>query len=246
MGGFCSECKLDISADECVSCDSCTRLFHRKPCSGLNASEIKVMELKGSRTLKFFCKDCQSGLKIVPELIKVVDELRQEIVLLKKTSVSATNTNKAVIPSNSYPASNSGEADILMELQERQKRANNVMLFNFPEGNDKDNVKDILSILWGDDPPQAITYSRIGKPNKNNNRALKITLDTQITAEKLIKNGYKLKGKKVFIGFDLTPKERDEYKFLQTELKTRREKGENVVIRYQNRVPRIVTPKNGK
>ncbi|CAG9764504.1 unnamed protein product [Ceutorhynchus assimilis] len=156
MSDLCSECKLVITALDSVSCDSCSRLFHKKVCSGLNASEIKVMELKGARQLNFFCPECLSGLKMVPTLIKAVEELRQEIDDLKKTPVMQTPPNIPV-PSNT-PVLNYNEADIFVELQERQNRANNLMIFNVPEGNDSepdsDQVKKIISILSDTNSPQ--------------------------------------------------------------------------------------------
>lgn len=233
---------MAITTNELVSCDSCARLFHKKPCSGLNASEIKVMELKGSRQLKFFCIDCQNGLKVVPQLIKAVDELRQEIDTLKRTPVMQIPPIDPV-PSGS-PMLN--EADVLVELQERQKRANNVMLFNVPEGNDTDQVKRIFSIMSERDSPRISDSLRIGKPNKNNSRGLRLTLDSPLEVEKLVKLGHKLKGENVYINFDLTSKERERNKLLLTEFRTRKGNGENVSIRYQNRIPNIVLGKNVK
>ncbi|CAG9760003.1 unnamed protein product [Ceutorhynchus assimilis] len=250
MTDLCSECKLVITALDSVSCDSCSRLFHKKVCSGLNASEIKVMELKGARQLKFFCPECQSGMKMVPTLIKAVEELRQEIDDLKKTPVMQTPPNIPV-PSNT-PVLNYNEADIFVELQERQNRANNLMIFNVPEGNnsepDSDQVKKLISILSDTNSPQprVLQTLRMGKPNKNNFRASRLTLESPAEVQKLIKCGHKLKDEKVFISFDLTAKERERHKLLQTEFRTRKANGENVVIRYQNRIPSIALGKNTK
>lgn len=125
----CSECQLELSASEGVACDSCSRFFHKKPCSGLNASEIKVMELKGN---------------------------------------------------------------ILWDLQERQKRANNNMLFNVPGGNDLEETRKVLQILL-EHPPNMVKVSRMGKLNKNKSQDSKVILDSTGEVENLVRNVYKLK-----------------------------------------------------
>lgn len=240
---ICTECKDNISnTADVVYCDSCNRSFHKKPCSGLNASEIKVMELKGSRQLRFFCKDCQKGFLQVPTLIKAVDELRQELNDIKAT-INGASMEATTSAANLQSVAALKDNEILVELQERQKRASNVMLFNVPEGRDLDEAKVILSILTND-PPNILHVSRLGKSNTNNARALKLTLPSPNDAQKLVKNGYKLKGKKIYINLDLTAKQRELDKKLVTELKARKERGENVTIRYQNGHPHIVQRKN--
>lgn len=52
------------------------RLIHKK-CSGHNASKIKVMKLRGKRALK--CSECSQELLQVPNIFKVMDELKHEI-----------------------------------------------------------------------------------------------------------------------------------------------------------------------
>ena len=97
-----------------------------------------------------------------------------------------------------------------------------------------------------ENPPNILKTVRMGKPNKNNNRALRVTLSFPAEVEQLIKKGYKLKEKQVFITFDLTSKEREQYNSVQAELKTRKDNGENVVIRYYNRSPSVMQGKKRK
>lgn len=239
----CTECKLNITNNsDAVFCDSCNRSFHKKPCSALNASEIKVMELKGSRQLRFFCKDCQKGFLQVPALMKAVDDLRQEVEALKNSAAQVPIA--PLLDTDHRVTSTENDNTILIELQERQKRASNVMLFNVPEGNnDSDEVKSVFRILSGD-PPSILHVSRVGKGNVNNIRALKVTLSSPNDAHTLVKNGYKLKGKKLYINFDLTAKQRELDKKLSLELKARKDKGESVAIRYRNGYPQIIQKKN--
>nr|CAI5858889.1 unnamed protein product [Callosobruchus analis] len=70
----CVKCSKVINKDEsAVSCDSCARMVHRD-CSDLSDSELRVMDLKGKRVLKYYCEECQMGIKLVPKLIAKVDQ----------------------------------------------------------------------------------------------------------------------------------------------------------------------------
>ncbi|KAJ8963199.1 hypothetical protein NQ318_018665 [Aromia moschata] len=60
-------------------------------------SEIKVMELKGKRILKFMCEECQSGLMQVPKLLQAIDELKSEIQAMKLNSSPTLSTHEEEI-----------------------------------------------------------------------------------------------------------------------------------------------------
>ena len=73
MAEICAECKQNMGdiTTEAVFCDSCHRPLHKKPCSGLNASEIRVMELRGTRMLRYHCKVCRddnNGIEVNKQL----------------------------------------------------------------------------------------------------------------------------------------------------------------------------------
>ncbi|KAG5895796.1 hypothetical protein JTB14_029212 [Gonioctena quinquepunctata] len=79
----CLKCNVSISEHkDSMCCDGCHRNLH-KSCSDLSASEIKVIDLKGKRLLKFFCNCCQSGLLRIPFLLKVVEDLTSQLGSLK-------------------------------------------------------------------------------------------------------------------------------------------------------------------
>ncbi|KAG5874148.1 hypothetical protein JTB14_029458 [Gonioctena quinquepunctata] len=93
-----------------LNCDSCERPVHvNTECSGLNASELKVMGLNGKRTLRFLCEECLMGVRLVPKLMKKIDYLQEEINKLKALIQTVSNT--------SLP-----EDDLINKLQERQER----------------------------------------------------------------------------------------------------------------------------
>lgn len=218
-----------------TECDSCGRSIHKKVCSGLNASELKVIELKGKRLLKFYCEDCTEGLLCVPKLLKAVSELKTELSLLRNgpTSTPAVQSPTKVTE------------DLYSELQDRQQRSNNIMLFNIPEsGNDLDDVNQLLSDL-SDGHIRAEKVSRIGRNNKHGSRSLKVTLSQPIDVSTILASRFKLKGRNVFISPDLTPKQRATERELKEELKRRREAGEtDIVLRYVRGIPSIIKKKN--
>lgn len=235
MSSCCIVCnKNENDQNNLVSCDSCNRVLHKKDCSGLNSSEIRVMELKGPRQLKFFCKDCHEGFRQVPKLIALVGELQKEVEKLKSASPASCSHEH----SDGNPVN---EEEMLIEFQDRQKRSNNVMLFNIPEGNDdKEEVSNIFSSLVSS-PPEILHLSRVGKRNVNNARSLKVVLPSSLDVLNIVKNRSKLKGRRIYVNFDLTPKQREAERTLYTQLKNRREKGEkNLSVRYRNGIPHII------
>lgn len=213
-----------------LKCDGCERPLHSE-CSGLNASELKVMGLKGNRLLKFYCEDCTKGVRLVPQLIKKLDDLHKELELLKRSGPVI----ESVIPDDT----------ILAEISERQKRANNVMIFNMPESHhDIVNAKEIFKELVNEDVSVEKT-SRVGKPNKNGIRALKLSLNSSKDAEKVIKAKKNvLKGRKIYVSADLTPTQSENIRKLRKEVDTRRRNGENVVMKFIKGIPTISSSKN--
>lgn len=219
--------KCDISDTKpYIKCDGCERPVHSE-CSGLNASELKVMGLKGARSLKFFCDDCLIGLRMVPQLIKKVDELRQELNSLKR----AIPEKSPLVP----------EDTMLAEIQERQRREKNIMVFNLlEEDDDVGKAKEIFRTLTKED----ITVTkaiRVGKPNKNGIRALKVILDNSLDAGKVLRAKKSvLKGRKVYVSADLTTMQYGNLKKLIQEVENRKQNGENVVLKYIKGVPTII------
>ena len=153
---MCLKCnKHENDLNLLTECDSCHRNIHKKVCSGLNASEIKVIDLKGKRLLRFYCEDCSEGLLMVPKLIKMVDELKAEVSSIKSNiedhryndelvaglteirnrvekleysnEVPSHNENVSTMKINSiqYPDMNS----VIQEMQERESRRQNFIIY---------------------------------------------------------------------------------------------------------------------
>jgi hypothetical protein len=225
----CIKCNLNFNKDdEVLNCDGCQRKLH-KECSELTASELRVLDLKSKRTLKFFCDDCQEGTKLlykIPELIAKIDAMQHEIASLKQN-----------------PPHFSEEA-IIHEIGERQIKANNVMVYNLPESPDKqdiDSVNLLISEICGVNLVVSKTV-RLGKKNKNGNRPLKIVFRNADDALSMIRNRKNIdKKKKIFVEIDMTAVQMNNMKRLRDEVKVRRDNGEDVFIKFVRGVPQIVS-----
>lgn len=225
---------MDVNDDLFINCDSCNRSLHKK-CSGLNASEIRVMELKNKRTLKYHCEDCLKGLLLVPKLLKSIEELKAEVEKLK-IDIKNCNTNN----DSSQLVPNTPNEELINEIHDRQKRINNIILFNVEhKGSDKEDVKSLFSIIAGK-TVEVTKVERIGKPNKNNRRALKVGLSDAKDTYMLTKNRHKLKNTKVYLNLDLTKQQRELESAVKSNLLKKIENGEkDLCIRYVHGVPTI-------
>lgn len=231
----CLICNIsDSNEDSFILCDSCNRSVHKK-CSGLNASEIRVMELKNKRTLKYHCEDCIKGLLMVPKLLKSIDELRTDIEKLKTDYNNMNSSNETSSVSSDIQSS-----VVMNEIQDRQKRINNVILFNMENnGSDEGDVVNLLRTTAGR-PIELVRVERIGKPNKNNRKAVKVVLADSKDLLTLMKNRHKLKNTSVYLNLDLTKQQRDKESAVKKELAERLEKGEkDLIMRYLHGIPKI-------
>nr|CAI5817660.1 unnamed protein product [Callosobruchus analis] len=140
----CIKCRKS-DPEPMLSCDGCERPIHHD-CSNLSASELKIMALRSKRMLRFYCEDCLTGVKLVPTLIKNVDDLSKEVEKLKNSPVPATTS--------------ADYEKLLREMEDRNTRKQNIIIYNFPEtpnlskeehaAADSQHVKQILDNLSND------------------------------------------------------------------------------------------------
>lgn len=239
----CAKCKLNIEDnDSYFECDSCKRPIHAQSCSELTSSEIKCMQLK-KRVLRFLCNDCNSGLLQIPSIIQSIRELKSEIGLLK--------SSKPAEPSESHPAPFTNINEIIAELNEREHRKKNIMVFGLSEHQnntqaDKDTGFEIIKVA-NPNASDNIKLFRVGKPNVNTTkpRPMKIILNSPEEAIQVLRNVNEIKKMKSFenliITSDKTPNQTLHYKRIKEELSTRTNAGEkNLKIKYFNGEPKIV------
>lgn len=228
--------KCEDTSENQVKCDGCKRCVCAK-CSELTQTEMRCMALK-VRKLKYFCDGCEIGLFRVPELITKIAELSDRI----------DNQNSA-------PRSN--EEDVVMELQERQKREKNIILLNVPEccdsnpvnrkSADEKEVRKIAQELTGT-VPEIVTIFRLGKKldsNAGNVRPVKVVLASRFESINILKNRNRCSGN-VRIKNDLTPKQQEHLRKLKSVLETRLANGEELTIKYIKGTPKIVEKEAAK
>lgn len=135
----------------------------------------------------------------------------------------------------------------IKEYEDQQRRVNNLMLYNMPEINNPNpeirRAKDIENITRlandiGIAEVEIKAAIRIGNrwENQGKTRPLKLVMENNHHRKILLDNAKYIGTKSVeyknaVITRDMTPKQREEWKLLRSELKTRRDAGEIVTIR---------------
>lgn len=240
----CAKCKLIIEDNESYfECDSCKRPIHAQSCSELTSSEIKCMQLK-KRVLRFLCNDCNSGLLQIPSIIQSIRELKSEMDILKAA--------KPIESSETNPVSTAKVSEIIAEMNEREIRKKNIIVFGLPENHnntqaDKDTGIEITKAAYPN-TPENIKIFRVGQFNANNTnktRPMKIILPSPVDAANILRNVKEIKRvqkfENIIVTNDKTPNQTLQYKRLKEELVTRLSKSEtNLKIKYFNGEPKIV------
>ncbi|KAK4882990.1 hypothetical protein RN001_006309 [Aquatica leii] len=231
----CSVCNDNVNADKEISCDKCKLPLH-STCSGLSRSEIQCVFAK-DRRVSYFCNKCIKCDNEVIELKKLIMDLKLQIDELKK--------------SNCMKKEEYSPDSIVHEVFERQRRANNIVIYNIEESdpqsaNDKtiatNLIKEISNIDTGN-----IRVQRLGKQfNNDKPRPLKITLPSSADAIQILKNKHKIKSlNNINIKQDQTPMQLKHLANLRTKLKARQDNGEkNLTIKYIYGQPQIISLKN--
>lgn len=91
----CTQCSKPMGKnEEFYQCDVCNNMMH-KICTGLTPSEIKCIPLQ-KRVLRLLCQKCKSFIDKLPNLISVIEDMKNEIKILKE----------AVLESNKVKSNN--------------------------------------------------------------------------------------------------------------------------------------------
>lgn len=233
-------CKTRADDHQIINCRICKQVFKHN-CVGLTASEMRTIKLK--KNIMWTCTRCSGLGEDIDELKTILIELKNEIAELKKISApSSTLTDKNF-------------EDIIQEVREREKRRNNVILFNVPEptatditervNQDKNALKTVLNaISMNEELVTNIKPIRLGKAGSERPRPIKVRLPDETMVIGVLKNSYRLKSvegmSSVRISRDNTPKQTAYYKSLKNELNERLANGEsNIGIKYRNGMPHI-------
>ncbi|KAL3286112.1 hypothetical protein HHI36_000625 [Cryptolaemus montrouzieri] len=136
--------------DRAIVCDSCSSAFHEK-CSGVGGSEKRVMDLKKERTLFFFCSECRLAIKRVPLILRRFDDLEREVRKLKEELVMLKESNESEIETlknsvKNVPEMNGDPEEVIAEINERNSKVNNVMVYKLNESNIQSLNERILHV----------------------------------------------------------------------------------------------------
>lgn len=240
-------------------CDICKKIVC-KNCCNISASEIRVI-LMVSRIMPFVCQSCRDNLFNLPNIVKRINDLEtivhtqasetiarsvaleQRVIKLEQSLDNLSQANTA-LPTPASSINVVHESDIMSEVLDRQRRATNVMIFNCEVHNgqaETAQVGNLITEICGQ-PLNIKSVNKIGKPNRNGHKALKVVLDSVADVNLILRNRAKaVNSKQIFIEADMTPKQRGSLNEVRSELKRRKENGEdNLRLKYVDGVPRIV------
>lgn len=225
-----------------VTCCICKEKY-KNTCVDITSNELRI--LNSQKGYDWTCSKCRVIGNDLKELKALIISLQNDIKQLK-----AGNVQLETNPDADFE-------DILMEISDRQKRKNNIILFNVPEQDqskpvteqresDKQEVMDILSIVDPSALEANVKPIRLGVFSESRTRPIKLSFQNEDTARKFLKNAKKIKTnakyKNVNFSADKTKKQIEYYKKIKQELNDKINAGEtNCRIKYINNVPRIVS-----
>ena len=268
----CKQCVTNIGRQESfVDCHSCKSSFHGK-CTDLTKAEFDLMVSKNSK-LKWYCQACDGQvadvLSNLEKFRKYTDEIREirngmenklkdfdariKLLETRENSSVTREANEAITGRIA-----SYEEQLLIE-----KKKNNLIYFHLPESNEPEidlrmkHDYDLLKELYRpSDVPAAdiLNIYRVGKKSERV-RPLVVKFKDPQTKEKY---GALTFGKRLSVRVnneiihipathDRTKSQREEYKKLANELKSRNEAepGTNFVIRNRRIVPNFQDAPSG-
>lgn len=238
----CSVCNIRFAElDIPIKCNSCSLPVHSK-CTKLSAMELKCLGMKNG-SLKYFCDACDQGLKELPELKAMLRKLLFEVESLK----------------NSHTQNNAGtqfdSEFIINEINERNKRASNLILYNINESDstqsdlrithDLNQVNIVIKSILNNATtlPSPVKVIRLGRSQSNKPRPLKVVFNSVSDVFDILKNKRNLSidHPNVSVSSDRTQIQRDYMQKLREQLTTRSSNGENgLTIKFIKGVPKII------
>ena len=247
---ICPECDIVAKDDEeCMCCDFCSEWFHIG-CIGMSSEVYKIVFADDVPGVQWYCKKCQSKTKEALEKYSALEK-QTKALRVDVDNIKTDVTEVKDIIKNTIRHEINQNMD---EMKERESRKLNLVVFGLPEvpsdetewTNEKKieaDIKEIESIIMDDigvalsPRTGVIDARRLGMKKANAPRPLKIIFRDLNTKREVLTNAKKLRSstrktaQNIFINPDLTPEQRKEDEKLRSEMWTRREKGENVIIR---------------
>lgn len=239
----CSCCNSSTDEHKTAKCGICKKLF-KYSCVDLTISEVRA--LHGKKGLTWNCSNCSRIGGEIRELQAALIDLKNEIVELKKANGQGICSG---VDDNTFE-------EILQELNDREKRKRNVIIFGVSEqrnpnvqtraAQDKQTVTEILETLSVSEVGD-IKALRLGKVSQNESpRPLKVVVKDESMVHEIIRKAKELRNSDIYkdvrISFDRTPRQIRLHRSVQAQLNERRLAGEdNLKIKYVGGIPKIIS-----
>ena len=246
----CQVCSGEANSEREITCDFCKDVVH-STCSGLTRNEILCLKAI-DRKISFYCTNCNNLKTQVSQLGDIVEKVASlEAKVRELNNLLAQNTFN---PNN--PKQVSPTEDLISELQERQRREKNIVIFNVEESSketssekraeDENKVREyIQSLKVNGVNVTNINAYRLGKPSANKIRPIKVILNSSYDAIQILKNK-KNNNTGIKVNSDQTPMQREYLRKLQDDLRQMEANGErNKTIKYVNNIPKIIAITHG-
>ena len=253
----CGSCDASFKRGEkSISCSACKHRYHYQ-CSMLSESEFDVCSNKS--ILKWFCRLCENDVNDILTNFEKFKKVSKEIMDMKSELDSRFNKVEDRIAVLEARKGGENVEDLVRETISKDVSLNpdeqklidakrcNLIYFNLPESDIEDIGEKMkhdyrkLRSLYRDNfatPENIDSCYRVGKKNEDKTRPLVVKFKSADTRNKILSNSRDLfltenrNRTPVFVSIDRTPKQRAEHKKLVTELKSRKENGdENIGIR---------------
>ena len=263
----CAACDVLFERGDIItSCHICNELFHSKrECTGVSASEIKVLELKRVKPMLLYrCKGCSENCNASPSMMEMLSDIQNDLKLLQKHDALISNhsreidklKNKVQHLEEVFSAGSTGSSDLpvgsntnsvqeaIVEIQERNRRNINVLLHNVSEKDDENDIKLVTEALVDIKLNTIInTHSikRLGKKSVNSCRPILFRLDSRLDANNILKNWKSVKNG-IKVSSDLTLLQRSLYKKakVETDLWNRTNLNDKKKVIFSNGNPKSV------
>lgn len=237
----CSKCAVSKGLNQLINCDSC-KIPVCGDCSELSVTEMRCMQLK-NRIVLYLCEECRKGLRCVPDLMRNITELRNEVASLRSAQQNATCLG-------GFEGVNDNE-EVICEMLERNKRKKNVIILNMSESQ-KTNIKQIkeddknkvIDAIAATGVQANVNVFRLGRYTENKNRPIKVVFETEEDSRNVLKNKHKIANKNLKIFGDQTPMQSKYYKKIKAKLQDMEAQGDkSKTIKYIKGRPVIVEKK---
>lgn len=253
--------KCDEAIDEespSIECGMCKQWVHKK-CTNLSNDKYKLLQ-KGGEEIIWACEKCRgrgdegvdrSRIEVkVDKMMEMMTVLTQRLLSLEDEKDLDAKVEKKV-------------NEALGEMMEREKRKLSIVIVNIPESEgetvdarnkkDKEKVVELVKKVTGLEDVEILSPLRLGaRPLGSKPRLLRVSVTSDEVKKKIMTNARKLNEnvndpkKRVYFNHDRTPKEREDFRQLRSELSERQKFDPELIIRGGKIVKRTMDEKKGR